>query len=133
MWMLFLFNPSPTFRVRCIAVAAFSLLDVRFIFPMSRSLLKIAGVLASFEPVSSVGVLPESCGAGVEIVSVMAVFFSGLLAGSRAAGWFETEGLEVFVSLLSLPFGLLGVFRWCVLAPLPLCACWVLCGWIVRD
>ena len=82
-------------------------MDVRFIFPMSRSLLKIAGVLALFEPVSSVGVLPESCGAGGEIVSVLAGFLSGLLAGSRAAGWFETEGLEVLVSLLSLPFLLL--------------------------
>ena len=104
MWRLFLFNPSTTFRVCCITVAAFSLMNVRFIFPMSRSLLKIAGVLALFEPASSVGVLPESCGAGGEIVSVLAGFLSGLLAGSRAAGWFETEGLEGFVSLLSLPF-----------------------------
>ena len=82
-------------------------MDVRFIFSMSRSLLKITGVLAFVEPVSSVGVLLESCGAGGEIVSVVAVFLSGLLAGSRAAGWFETEGLEVLVSLLSVPFVLL--------------------------
>ena len=74
-----------------LTVAAFSLMDVRFIFPMSRSLLKIAGFLALFEPVSSVGVLPESCGAGGEIVSVLAGFLSGLLARSCAAGWFEIE------------------------------------------
>ena len=92
MWLLFLFNPSSTFRVCCITVAAFSLMDVRFIFPMSRSLLKIAGVLALFEPVSFVGVLPESCGAGGEIVSVLAGFLSGWPGPVR---------------LLSLPFLLL--------------------------
>ena len=48
------------------------------------------------------GVLPEVCGAGGEIASVLAMFFSGLLAGSCAAGWFEIEGLEVLVSLLSV-------------------------------
>ena len=46
--MLFLFNPFLTCRVCCMTVAAFSQLDVRFLFPTSRSLLKIVGVLALF-------------------------------------------------------------------------------------
>ena len=33
MWMLILFNPSPTFRVFCITVAAFSLMGVLLISP----------------------------------------------------------------------------------------------------
>ena len=88
----------------CMTVAAFSLLGVRFVFPVSRSLLKIAGVLALFEPVSSVGVLPESCGAVGEIVSVVALFLAGLLAWSRAAGWFEAELHVALVGLLLVPF-----------------------------
>ena len=45
--------PFHVFEVCGIIAAAFSLVDVRF----------IAGVLALFEPASSEGVLPESCGA----------------------------------------------------------------------
>ena len=48
------------FEVCGITAAAFSLVDVRF----------IAGVLALFEPVSSEGVLPESCGAVVRCCPV---------------------------------------------------------------
>ena len=107
MWMFFLFGPSLTCRVCCMTQWQRSHLDVRYLFPTSRSLLKIVGVLVLFGPVSSVGVLLESCGAGGEIVSVVAVFLLGLLTGSRAAALFETDGLAVCA-----PGGELG---WCVL------------------
>ena len=102
MWMLFLFNRSPTFRVCCITAAAFSLMDVRFLF------LPHVQVFAE-DPLGSSRFplwvsFPCPVALVVRLWSVLAVFLSGLLANFCVAGLFETELHVALVGLLLMPF-----------------------------
>ena len=103
-WMLFLFNPSPTFRVLLHHSSSVLTDGCSFylphlqVFAEDRWSPRRFPLWVSFpSPVALVVRLCQSWQCSCPVCSPF----------PRAAGWFETECLEVLVGLLSLPFMLL--------------------------